>query len=343
LNLCAGNFACPWSGAAPLPKPTNSQATAAHGGKIYLFGGDNARATDFRCDVYTFGVPQQLHRDVFVYDPAANAWEPRAPMPAQICLQDAHTIGDKIYVIPKRTLDVDDHVEVDSSNAVYEYDPAADRWTRKTPRPTYRYRFATATVHGKIYVLGGQGRLDNGPRSPVDPITIQESKSHVEIYDPATDSWSTGHAAPFPFFGGTSCAVGNQIYVFGMFVTWPTWEPSVLVYDTATDQWSAKGPVPARITDRACVTAGERVWLFGGEGVSSPITASDRVDLYDPLADSWVSNTRLPTARSRLSATRVGNEVFVFGGQNRFDYRNAAGLDVLEVLNLDVIGDDGVP
>jgi len=67
------------------------------------------------------------------------------------------------------------------------------------------------------------------------------------------------------------------------------------------------------------------------------------VDLYDPLADSWVSNTRLPTARTRLSATRLGNEVFVFGGQNRFGYYDGAGLDVLEVLNLDLIADDAVP
>ena len=67
------------------------------------------------------------------------------------------------------------------------------------------------------------------------------------------------------------------------------------------------------------------------------------MDLYDPLADSWASNTRLPTAHTRLSATRIGNEVFVFGGQNRFNSRDAARLDVLEVLNLDVIADDAVP
>jgi N-acetylneuraminic acid mutarotase len=344
LNLCAGNFACPWSGAAPLPKPTDSHSTAAYGGKVYLFGGDNTPATGFRCDVYSFGFPKELHRDVFVYDPAANSWQSRGLMPVAMCLLDAHTVGDKIYLIPKRAAtDVDGTRQMSMSNAIYEYDPAADRWTQKTPRPTYRNRFVTATVGGKVYVLGGQGTLDNGPKTEDEATWPEELKAHVEIYDPATDSWSFGRPAPFPFAGSASCAVRNQIYVFGILTGDWTWEPSVLVYDTEMDQWSAKAPLSARLSDRTCVTVGERVWLFGGETVSPPTTASDRVDLYDPLSDYWVSNTRLPTARSRLSATRIGNEVFIFGGKNRFNYNDAAGLDVLEVLNLDVIADDAVP
>jgi hypothetical protein len=83
--------------------------------------------------------------------------------------------------------------------------------------------------------------------------------------------------------------------------------------------------------------------LFGGQVGSVEPTATDRVDLYDPFADVWLSDTRLPTARTRLSATRIGNEVFVFGGQNRFTVYTAAGLDVLEVLNLDVIGSNAGP
>ena len=41
-------------------------------------------------------------------------------------------------------------------NTVYEYDPAANRWTAKAPMPTRRGGGAAAVVDGKIYVVGGR-------------------------------------------------------------------------------------------------------------------------------------------------------------------------------------------
>ena len=78
LNLCAGNFACPWRAGAPMPQETVSHATAVHGGKAYLFGGFTS--ADDTCGV-GFCVPGDAFREVYAYDPVANAWEPRAPLP----------------------------------------------------------------------------------------------------------------------------------------------------------------------------------------------------------------------------------------------------------------------
>ena len=65
---------------------------------------------------------------------------------------------------------------------------------------------------GKLYVIGGWGRPDNGQSN--DLAETREYKAHVEIYDPASDTWSIGRPAPVPRAGGSSCALNGSIYVF---------------------------------------------------------------------------------------------------------------------------------
>ena len=136
LNLCAGNFACPWRGAAPLPKPTDSHSTAAYGGKVYLFGGDTS------ADDHCAGGPcipfDNSYQDAFEYDPVANVWQPRAPIPVGMSRLDAHTIGDTIYLIADWAVNGDSK---GMSNRLLAYDPVADHWTEKKPRPIYREEF----------------------------------------------------------------------------------------------------------------------------------------------------------------------------------------------------------
>ena len=39
--------------------------------------------------------------------------------------------------------------------ANYEYDPATDKWTKKSPMPRPAHHAALAAVNGKIYAFGG--------------------------------------------------------------------------------------------------------------------------------------------------------------------------------------------
>jgi N-acetylneuraminic acid mutarotase len=167
---------------------------------------------------------------------------------------------------------------------------------------------------------------------------VQESKSLVEIYDPATDRWSMGHSAPIPLAWTVSCAVGHQVYVFGNAAEY--WDPSVFVYDTEADQWSAKAPMSTRIQRRPCVTTGDKIRFFGGlysPAANQAPTITDRVEVYDPFLDAWSLETRMPTARYNSSAARLGNEVLIFGGIR------SGSFDVVEVLNVTLLEDEDVP
>ncbi|WP_020063389.1 Kelch repeat-containing protein, partial [Bacillus sp. 123MFChir2] len=95
------------------------------------------------------------------------------------------------------------------SSAVQEYDPKTNKWSNKANMPTARADLGVAVVDNKIYAIGGY----NGNISTYGGGgTFLNS---VEVYDPATDSWSTTTSMPVALSGGGTVAFNNKIYVVG--------------------------------------------------------------------------------------------------------------------------------
>jgi N-acetylneuraminic acid mutarotase len=67
--------------------------------------------------------------------------------------------------------------------------------------PDARSGIAGAVVNGRVYVFGGE-----------DP---GQTHAEVFIYDPASDSWSTGTPMPTPRHGLSAVAANGQIHVLG--------------------------------------------------------------------------------------------------------------------------------
>lgn len=75
-----------WTTRAPLPQAQGGLAAAAHGGKLYVFGGEQ-------------WVPQQeVFADSWVYDPAADRWSSLPPLPTPRHGLGAATVGDRVHV-----------------------------------------------------------------------------------------------------------------------------------------------------------------------------------------------------------------------------------------------------
>jgi hypothetical protein len=115
-----------------MPTPRQSaKATLAADGKIYVVGGNGTGPID---------------HTVEVYDPAANTWQSRAPMPlggGGLALIPAP--NGKLYAFG-----------YDDIGTVFEYDTAADTWTAGEPMPTPRQGTAAALAgNGNIYAIGG--------------------------------------------------------------------------------------------------------------------------------------------------------------------------------------------
>ena len=320
LNLCAGDAECPWRAGAPMPLKVAQPASAVLNGKVYVFGGV------FPLQPGQPIGPPDYSMDVYEYDVARNEWSKKAPMPFGFGFSGspAHAIGDKIFIPVLWGTD-------GFRNELLEYTPATDQWRTRTPRPTYRWRAASAAVNGKLYITGGTGTIDDGPWGPNKPWSL---KSHVEIYDPVSNSWTTGQAAPMPFDANNeSCVHGDSIYVFGPETDGVGLSGLVLKYDTAANTWSATAPMrePYR-RGASCAAIDGAFYIAGGE-IGFGTGVLDLVERYDSLQQSWASPTRLPTRRMNALAEVVGSEIVFLGGQDRPSYLT----DLVEIVDAEIL------
>jgi N-acetylneuraminic acid mutarotase len=177
-----------WSEGPPVPMPLHHAMSASVNGKVYLIGGEFDGAGTNRTGVSL--------DTVFELDPSVGGWVPRASMPTGRRGGAAVVLDGKIYVVGGAP---------PNGREFEMYDPATDTWTVLPPMPTGRNHIAAGAIDGKIYVVGGRfgGRYDT------------ELTDVLEVYDPATRTWSRGPNAPTIRSGMSFAVVGSCLYIFG--------------------------------------------------------------------------------------------------------------------------------
>jgi N-acetylneuraminic acid mutarotase len=119
--------------------------------------------------------------DLWEFDPAADRWTRKTSLPAAVRDHCAvFAIGQKAYVVGGMTCNGDD---CGNLKDVWEYDPRADRWSRKADMPE-------AIVWSGYFVLNGRGYIGAGGRRG------QAIARAFWEYDPKADSWA--RKADFP-------------------------------------------------------------------------------------------------------------------------------------------------
>lgn len=290
-----------WTAKAPMPTPRGQMAiVTGDDGLIYAMGGyDNA---------------WKVLNTNEVYDPKADTWSTKASMPVPT-RGAAHAKGfdGKIYIFGG----------FDSSwiNTTQIYNPSTNSWTLGAPIPSGSgvwYAAAATGDDGKIYVIGGES--DAGTNWTLDL---------VQIYNPATDTWSLGTPMPTPRLGLGVVKIKGLIYAIGGFnrVTQSVVN-TVEAYDPATNTWSKKSPLNiARFEFGSALATGNinaiggangiylptneegspsdgKIWVMGGSSVyvnnAPPYFSS--VEIYDVATDTWAAGTDLPVGRRELEA-----------------------------------------
>ena len=175
-----------WKTIAPLPRPVGSAAIVALDGKLHSIGGAIGDTFDTKKSV-------DWH---LVYDPKADKWDNRAPMPTARDHTGTLAVGSLIHVVGGR---VDSFLT--NSNLHHIYDPPKDKWEMRKPLPTARSGHGAVLYRGKIFVMGGEGS--------------SRVFGQNEAYDPAGDSWEQYAPMLTPRHGLGAATVGDAIYVAG--------------------------------------------------------------------------------------------------------------------------------
>jgi len=198
-----------WTTKSEMPTARGFHSANVVDGRIYVIGGSPVSPSGG--SILT----------VAVYEPATDTWTQKGDMPASRRAGFTSVVDGKIYGFGGYA----------NRRRVDEYDPVTDTWTEKAHMPTYRHALSTSVVDGKIYAIGGY----------VPGVSGYPGVATVEVYDPATDTWTTAPDMPTGRFGPRTSVVDGKIYVIGGMGYWiRTAYGTVEEYDT--------GFVPEAIT-----------------------------------------------------------------------------------------------
>jgi hypothetical protein len=202
-DSCGPGVPVPWRWEGSTPGFHRGIATVATSPdqKIYVTGGVGEPFLDRGSKPNP-----QLLAGVDVYDPVANTWKTVAPMRQPRQLHAAAFARDgKLYVfggfagkgwsgsspgdpMGDRAYEIERAAKQRALASVECYDPATDTWTDSAPMPRPRESMGAALgADGKIYVVSGTTSYEH-------PIPVDD----VDVYDPATDTWSKGPSLRYP-------------------------------------------------------------------------------------------------------------------------------------------------
>lgn len=200
--------------------------------------------------------------------------------------------------------------------------PESDRgsWHTATPLPTKRTEVTAAALDGKIYVVGGFEKPSLGN---ILSFAITPS---VEMYDPATDRWTSKAPLPVGLHHVGIGVSGGRLYVIGGYSksALSVWNPVATVYnyDPAMDSWTERAPMP---TARGALSVTEHEGKLYAIGGYDRKMNNAQVEVYDPVRNVWTTGTPLPTPRDHLASATVAGKLYAIGGRIDGDYsRNLA-------------------
>jgi hypothetical protein len=156
--------------------------------------------------------------------------------------------------------------------------------TRKADMPTPRAALGVGVVGGLIYVLGGTS--DGRTACPA-----------VEVYDPATDTWTSKGTVPEPRWDLCAITIGQKIYALGgRSGGWPgfvddsavVFMKSVTLYDPAGNTWSPKPDMNVRRADSAASVVDGRIYVFGG----IPTVKNPPYEAMTKAMEAWDTGVR---------------------------------------------------
>jgi N-acetylneuraminic acid mutarotase len=182
------------------------------------------------------------------FDPTTGSWSELPELPEPRSSFDAVLVDEIIYVIGGWQMAGEaDAVWHSTAWSLNLADPSS-KWQALPETPFQRRALSVATVDGKVYAIGGMQAV-GGPTTRVD------------VYDPQTQTWSTGPSLPgepMAGFGTAAFACGDSLIV-------TTMDGNVCKLSDDGQRWSMMTQLePARFFHRMVPLDENRLLVLGG-------------------------------------------------------------------------------
>jgi N-acetylneuraminic acid mutarotase len=183
-----------------------------------------------------------------------------------------------------------------------------DTWATKANMPTASHSHRTCVVNGKIYAIGGD--------TTGLGCNFHFHSQKVEVYNPATDTWSTKTDMPTARASLSISAVNGKIYAIGGdTIQCSIGLSTVEEYDPQTDSWSTKTNMQVVRSGLSSSVVDGKIYAIGGWSFSNDIVLDD-VEEYDPLTDTWIPKASMHDGRAWFSTCVVDGKIYAIGGRS---------------------------
>ncbi len=205
------------------------------------------------------------------------------------------------------------------------FDPATNTWSTAGSMAVGRgFHTATRLANGRVLVAGGMGA---NPPSPAP-----HRLASAELYDPATNTWSTvgSLAEARAHHTATLLADGKVLVAGGSSNNSNLPVNSAEIFDPATNTWNAAGSflVERRDHEATLLPDGRVLIAGGGNNISGSLAIAD---LYDPATNIWSPAGSLARARSYLSLTLLASgKVLAAGGFDQLGIGTVASAELYD-------------
>jgi hypothetical protein len=211
----------------------------------------------------TNSFPSETPADfIWTFNPATQEWVQGPEIPATRKRGSAGLVvhNDKFYVLAGNT---------NGHSGGYvswfdEYDPHTGIWTELPDAPRARDHFHSAVINGKLYAASG--RLSGGPEGVFSPVV-----SEIDVYDFATESWSTLPSIldiPTPRAGAIVANFEDKLIIAGGESLASTDAFSITeIFDPIAQSWSLGAPLINQRHGTQGIVSGGGLFVAGGSPV----------------------------------------------------------------------------
>jgi non-specific serine/threonine protein kinase len=290
-----------------MPTPSGSLGAAIVSGHLIAVGGED---------------PTSVIDKVQSYDLAGKEWSelPSLELPRHGAAVGA--VGDSLYVLDGATAPT--HAEstaagekLDLSSA-YSEPPEVGRWRTLRDAPTARQQTASASLGGRIWVLGGL--------TGDDPSSVAAT-TKVEGYDPAINTWTAGPDLPVPLHHAMAVTYHGELVVMGGWIP----DGADLTATTTNKAWALRDgawvelpPMHNARAAGAAAVADDRIVITGGQADDELVAPTEVFD-----GNEWKEVADIPTPREHLAAASDGGTGYVYavGGRELSADQNSGALE----------------
>jgi hypothetical protein len=215
------------------------------------------------------------------------------------------------------------------TNQVRSYDIASQQWSTLTA-PNSRSNANVLYVNGKLYAIGGN--------------TNSGYQAIIDIYDPASGSWSSVNAGINHTYGFASAVIGTKIILAGGYTFYGANEgKKVTLYDTVNEIKVSLTEMANNVYNLKAVTVGNTLYAVGGTATA----------VFNKYTYATVSSRRLksrlygvaPSAPQITSYASIGD--LLVTGSEAFVVTASGGMKVGNNFAVNSAGDqltiNGVP